>query len=54
MNSILFDLLLYCGTVAIVVLGICTAVGVVAMIQAIKRNRNDRNDSCSEEVTECK
>jgi hypothetical protein len=52
MNSILFDLLLYCGTVAIVVLGICTAVGVVAMIQAIKGIDNNRNDSCSKEVAE--
>ncbi len=52
MNSILFDLFLYCVTVAIVVFGVCTVIGVVAMIQAIKEIDNDHNDSCSKEVTE--
>lgn len=52
MNSVFFDLLLYCGIVAVVVFGICIAIGVVAMIQAIKKIDDDRNESCSQEVAE--
>lgn len=49
-GSLLFDLLLYCGVVLTVLIGIVTAVGMIAMIHGIKEIDNDRCFDLEREV----